>query len=117
MPAATLDLTVEQGATYSQTMLYQTSNGTAISLANCTLRMMARESINANTTVLSLSTTNGGIVITNAANGSFALAISAGDTANLSTGAYVYDLELVKPDTTVDRLLTGTLSVSGEVTR
>ena len=117
MPAAQLDLPIEQGATYSQTFYYQTSNGTPISIANCTIRMMARDSFTSNTTVLSLSTATGGITITNAANGTFAFLVSATDTANLSAGSYVYDCELVKPDTTVERLLAGTLTVSSEVTR
>jgi hypothetical protein len=42
---------------------------------------------------------------------------TAAQTANLTAGSYVYDLELVKPDTTVDRLLYGTLTVTPEVTR
>jgi hypothetical protein len=49
--------------------------------------------------------------------GTITLALTAAATALLSVGDYVYDLELVYPDTTVKRLLEGRLEVVGEVTR
>jgi hypothetical protein len=116
MPAGNCNLTIEQGATWSQSIQYQTANGTNISLSGYTIRMQARPAYTANTT-LDLSTTNGNITITSAANGTFTFQQTAAQTANLTAGSYVYDLELVKPDTTVDRLLYGTLTVTPEVTR
>jgi hypothetical protein len=117
MAAGKTDLTIEQGATWSQVIYYQTAANVPISLANCTLRMMARSAYSANSTVLSLSSATGGISITNAANGTFALQQTALQTSNLTAGTYVYDLELVKADSTVDRLLQGSLIVVPEVTR
>lgn len=117
MAAGKTDLTIEQGATWSQVIYYQDAANAPISLVNCTIRMMARTSFSANTTVLSLSSSTGGITVTNAANGTFALQQTAAQTSNLTAGTYVYDLELVKADNTVDRLLQGSLIVVPEVTR
>ena len=117
MPAADIDLTIEQGATWSLPLTYQTTNGTAINLTGSLVRMQARQSYAANITIISLSTATGGITFTSAANGTFAALISANDTANLPPGIYPYDLELVLPDGTVARLLSGSISVSAEVTR
>lgn len=117
MPAGNTNFTIEQGATWSQVIYYQNSTNAPISLANYTIRMQARVAYSANLPVLDLSTTNGNITITNAANGTFALQQTAAQTSNLTAGRYVYDLELVKPDTTVVRLLYGDLIVTPEVTR
>ena len=117
MPAGNHNFTIEQGATWSQTIQYQNSTGGNISLANHSIRMQARLAFSANSTVLNLTTDNGNITITSAANGAFALQQTAAQTSNLTAGTYVYDLELVKPDTTVDRLLYGNLIVTPEVTR
>lgn len=117
MPAADLDLAIEQGATWSLPVTYQTANGTAINLTGALVRMQARENYFANATIISLSTATGGITITSAANGTFAALISANGTANLPPGTYPYDLELVSSDGTVSRLLSGSISVSAEVTR
>ena len=117
MAAGTLDLLIEQGATWVQPITYQSANGTAINLTGSLLRMQARDSYSANTTVISLSTATGGITVTSTTNGTFALSLSAGDTANLTPGTYAYDLERVTPDATVTRLLGGSITVSPEVTR
>lgn len=117
MAAGNCNLTIEQGATWSQTVRYTDAAGANISLANCTIRMQARQAYTANSTVLDLSTINGNITITSAANGTFSLQQSAAQTANLTPGLYIYDLEIVKADTTVDRLIEGELIVKAEVTR
>ena len=117
MAAGNYDLIIEQGATWSFTVQYQTADATNISLSGYAIRMQARQAYTANSTILDLSTTNGNITITSAANGTFTLQQTAAQTANLTPGLYIYDLEIVKPDTTVDRLIEGDLIVKAEVTR
>lgn len=117
MPAANYNLTIEQGATWSQVIQYQNSTGGNIPLSNHTIRMQARTSPSSNVTILDLSTVSGNITVISIANGTFALQLEAAQTTNLTAGSYVYDLEIVKPDTTVDRVLAGNLIVTPEVTR
>lgn len=65
--------------------------------------------------VVTLSTANGRIALGGAA-GTVTLTITAADSALLPIGEFVYDLELTI-GATVTRLLSGTFTVSGEVTR
>lgn len=117
MPAGNCNFVIEQGATWIQPVQFQDSTGANRSIANHTIRMQARTSPSSNTTILNLSTTNGNITITSAANGTCALIQSAEMTSNLTAGSYVFDLKLIKPDGTVTRELSGTLTVTPEVTR
>ncbi len=61
-------------------------------------------------------TVGSGITITGAT-GQISITITAGATATIQPGTYVYDIELVAPNTTVQRLLEGKFVVTPEVTR
>lgn len=113
MLAGRLDLTIEQGATFSLSLSYQTADGRAVSLAGYTARMQLRTSYEAADPALTLTTENGRISL--GTDGSIALTIPASITSTL-TASGVYDLELVSGDV-VTRLVQGTYSVSPEVTR
>jgi len=117
MAAAQYDLLVEQGSTYSQSVQWKTgSPAAAVNLTGYTARMQLRSSVTASTAALSLTTENGRISIT-ANTGTVTLSISATDTAALTAGRYVYDLELVSSGGQVTRLMEGVVTVSAEVTR
>ena len=66
--------------------------------------------------VLTLTTANGRISLGGAA-GTLTLEISATDTANLTPSDGVYDLELTDANGKVDRILEGTYSIRGNVSR
>jgi len=117
MAAAQYDLLVEQGASYSQAVQWKTgSPAAAVNLSGYTARLQLRSSVTASTAALSLTTENGRISIT-ANTGTVTLSISATDTAALTAGRYVYDLELVSSGGQVTRLMEGVVTVSAEVTR
>jgi hypothetical protein len=79
--------------------------------------MHVRETVEANTTVLVLTTENNRISV-DGANGVFELTVSHTDMANLASDKYVYDLEIIAPVSgTVNRLLYGNFVVRAEVTR
>lgn len=125
MAAATLDLLIEQGATFTRGLTFRDGAGALINLTGYTLRGQIRESLPSTTIIASFTTTIANQT-TNEGEASFSL--TATETAGLplsvtSTGQarkssfYVYDLEAVKPDNTVDRILQGKVEVSPEVTR
>lgn len=114
MLAGELNLTIEQGATFLLTLIYQDDTGAPTNLAGATARMQLRASKTAASPVMELTTENGRISITAAA-GQINLTISATDTATL-TGSGVYDLELVN-GAIVERLVEGTYTISAQVTR
>ena len=115
MAATTYDLTIEQGATFSLVITYKES-GVAINLTGYTARMQVRSTLESATTVVELTTANSRIALGGAA-GTITLTISATDTAALTAGRGVYDLELVSGSGIVTRLLQGVATISRNVTR
>ena len=108
-------ISIDQGATYSLALTYKDSNGTAINLTGYTAAMQIRTSYESSSTVISL-TSSSGIVIT-AATGLLTINITSTQTAALTPGTYVYDLEITSGANVVTRLIQGSVMVSAEVTR
>lgn len=115
--SATADLTIGQGETWSQVLVYKTGTPPApVNLATYTARMQARSAYASTTVVVELTSANGRISL-GTTNGQITLSLSATETAALAAGRYVYDLELVSAGGVVKRLVEGTLTVTPEVTR
>jgi hypothetical protein len=113
--AGLYNVTIDQGATYSQVFTWKDSNGAAISLVGWTARMQVRRRVPSTGTLADLTTENGGIVLGGAA-GTVTVSIAATATDDLPAGEHVYDLELVN-GSTVERLVMGAFIVRGEVSR
>jgi len=112
-----LDLNCYQGATFDYTLTWQTG-GTPVNLTSYTARMQVRESYDAGTAILSL-TSGTGITLGGTA-GTIALNAAATATAALDgtpNKQYIYDLELVNGSGVVTRLVEGNFTVYPEVTR
>ena len=108
---------IEQGATFQQILTLKDSAGAVINLTGYTgAEMDLRLDQYDSSTVVTLTTANGGITNGGSA-GTLTLLISATDTANLTPGDGVYDLELTDANGKVDRLLEGTYSIRGNVSR
>lgn len=115
---ATLNLTMYQGASFDYNLVWNTTVGTAttpVDLTSWSARMQVRTSYDANETVLSL-TSGTGITLGGTA-GSILIEATPVQTAAISSGQYVYDLEMVSPASAVTRLVEGTLICDPEVTR
>lgn len=116
MTAATHDFTIEQGVTLSKSFIWKDSAGVAVNLTGYTARMQIRREVNATTTYLSATNTNGKLVI-DAANGKITLSLTDEETSAFTWPTGVYDLEVEASDGTVTRLVQGTITISQEVTR
>jgi hypothetical protein len=130
------DISIWQGATFGLTITVKNSSNVSQNIVGQSARMQIRSTYDANSVVESMTTANGEIVITDGANGTFHIELSADRTANinvdrsvlstviLSSGdkvkipraTYVYDLELAN-NTTVSKIIYGTAYIYGEVTR
>lgn len=116
-PAGLYNITADQGATFSRSITWKDSAKKAINITGYTARMHVRTDVSATTTTLELTTANGRIAIVGAT-GQITLTVSATDMANVPSGKYVYDLELVAPVTgVVNRVIQGNFVVRAEVTR
>lgn len=110
MTAGIYNLTVEQGATFEQSFLIKDATGATLDLTGCSASMQVRISVGDPTALLSLTTANGGLVM------------SAGtitpifDPNALTPGYYVYDLKLTDSGGEAFRLLQGSVTVTGAVT-
>lgn len=112
-----LDLNCYQGANFDYTLLWQT-NGTAVNLTGFTARMQVRESYDAGTAIVSL-TSGTGITLGGTA-GTIGLSMTAAQTALLDGTPQtqtIYDLELVSAAGYVTRLVEGNFFINPEVTR
>lgn len=116
MPAASYDLMIEQGATFSQTVTWKDANGVPVNLTGYSARMQFRPSVNAPTIYFSATSSDGRITL-NGATGTITINISAAETTGFGFVSAVYDMELQSANGVVTRLLEGGVSVSREVTR
>ena len=110
----TYNITVWQGADYDKTFTC-TQNGTALNWTGYTARMQVREAADSTAYLLNLTDTSG-ITLGDTA-GTIAVVITATQSSAISAGSYAYDLELVSSGNIVTRLLQGSFTVSGNVTR
>lgn len=112
MAAGWYKIVAEQGADYAEVITWKDSAGTLVDLSGRTAKMQVRKSKSDSSVALELSTENGRITLTTTIN----LAVPATVTSTLVPDVYAYDLEIYSQGSTV-RLLEGTFTVSGEVTR
>jgi hypothetical protein len=107
---------IEQGATWDQTFEYTDDAGAAINLTGYTARMQGRRSKDDTTTLFSLTSAAGELVLGGAL-GTVQILVSATATAAFDWDGFIYyDIELVN-GTTVIRFMEGTAELSKEVTR
>jgi hypothetical protein len=116
MAAAKYNILIEQGATFQLNLLWKDSAGTPIDLSGYTARMQVRRKVDSPTTLLSLTTENGGIAL-GGITGTIAVVAQATATDDISEKIGVYDLELVDGSGVVTRLVEGCVTISPEVTR
>ena len=119
LPIAEADICLFQGATFDQTLFYETGNPpVAVDLSGYTAKMHIRSKPESKAVILELSTSNGRITLNyGSSNGAIRLFISAADTAQLSVcDKAVYDIELYNGAVTT-RILQGNVIISPEVTR
>ena len=117
--AGLYNITCQQGATFQRQVTWTDSARDAYNLTGYTARMQVRSNVTSNTIIATLSTTAGntGTITLGGTTGTVDLLLYATNTAALTAGQYVYDLELVSGGGVVTRLLEGNFKVSAEVTR
>lgn len=110
MPAAKVNLKIEQRATFTKTLFYKDKFKKPIKLTGFTARMQARDSGGA--LLLELSTENGRLVIDPAA-GKITMKLTPAETTALDFDTALYDLLLIAPGDIEDkRLMEGRITLS-----
>lgn len=121
--ASKIDLTILQGETFSRTLTLTNSSGTAMDLTSYTARASIRQTADSSVKTVDFTCA----FVTPRTSGQITLALTATQTSAIPTtgkqaydkyAKYVWDIELIAPDTTtVTRIANGNVLVSPEVTR
>jgi hypothetical protein len=118
--AGTKNLIVEKGSTFNVLFTWSTKDinniKTPVNLTGWTARSQMRESHDATTAVVSLTTENTGLVLGGAA-GTIQLKIAPTASSAISIDKGVWDIELVDGTGNVTRLLEGSVTFKPEVTK
>ena len=127
MAAGNFDIKSEQGATFDLTISYKDSSDAAIDVSSNTARMQVRRSEFSTKKLLDITVGNvtgpsdaagtGGITMNaSGVTGNINISVDATTMANVPSGRFFYDLELVS-GTTVTKLIKGRFTNDGEITR
>jgi hypothetical protein len=109
--AATRDITIYQGDTYAHELRIKNSANAVINITSRVYTGQIRKKRNSDTIAATFTSS-----ITDAANGVVILSLTPASTANVPAGTYVYDFQETN-GSTVTTLITGTVTVIGEVSR
>ena len=113
MAAGRYNIVIQQGSTFERTItIKQQSTGLPVDLTGATFRGQVREYVEDTVPLASFLCTDVDLV-----NGKFKIALTATTTTSLNFDTGVYDVEIQYADTSVDRILQGTVTLSKEVTR
>lgn len=106
-----VELEIDAGATFATEITVREDDGTPKNLANFSVSSQLRKSYYSSTA------TDFTISVTNSSNGTISMSLSAASTANLRSGRYVYDVELIDNQGIVTRIFEGIVVVLPNVTR
>ena len=106
-----LDLTIEQGATFTRTITIKDSSNAAINISGDTFAGQVRKRHQSAKAEASFS-----FDLTNPTGGQLVASISATNTNAMTPGDFVYDIEWTN-GSTVTRLLEGQATVTPQVTK
>lgn len=107
-----LDLTIEQGASFSKRITLTDEGGQPIDVSLDTFAGQVRKRHQSGVAQATFA-----ITIINGVGGELVVELSAGETAAMESGDSVYDIEWTKANGAVTRLLEGNALVTPEVTR
>ncbi|CAB4122175.1 hypothetical protein UFOVP26_109 [uncultured Caudovirales phage] len=111
-----INLTIEQGATFRYKFAWVDTKKRAINLTGYTARMQIRATVEDVAILAELTTSNGGLVVSEIS-GIVSLLMSDTQTSAFNWTKGVYDIELISPNSEVYRMVSGSVTVSKEVTR
>lgn len=106
-----VELTLEQGATYSSVITVKDDQGAAQNLVGYSARSMMRKSY------YTSSKKEFVVTVSDPQSGQITMSMSAANTANITAGRYVYDVEIESGTGDVTRIFEGIVTVLPNVTR
>jgi hypothetical protein len=108
--ATKANLVIDQGSTFSTDLSLQDDYGDPMNLSGYTANSQIRKWYTSSNASATFSTS------INTSSGTITLDLSATQTSNLTSGRYVYDVE-INNGSTVSRIVEGIITVTPQVTR
>ena len=106
----TVNIALDQGCTFEKVITAQNSSSQNVTISSGTCASKMRQSFYSSNNVLALTTTVAGSNCT--------ISLTAAQTATLTPGNYVYDVEYTQSGgTIVERVAEGIITVYGEATK
>lgn len=113
MAATYIELSMDQGATFSTTItLTNDTTNEALNLSGYLIQSQMRYSYYAANASATLNCT-----IANASTGLVSIGLDAANTANIKPSRYVFDVKTTSPANVVNRVLEGIITVYPQVTK
>ena len=110
--ASYLELSCDQGSDFSINLDLTNDDGSTINVTSYTFNSSIRKSYySANVTA------NINITVANASSGNVVLSMNAATTSNIKAGRYLYDVKMVRSDSTIVRVIEGIITVSPQITQ
>lgn len=103
------NIIIDQGATFSNTATPLYSNGVAIDITGHTANGQIRKHYSSNSAIAFSTTVNSNSTIT--------FSLTANQTANVNSGRYVYDINIISASNTITRVIEGVATITPRVTR
>jgi len=107
------ELTIDQGATFEETIDLENDDGTPVNLANTSFNAQIRKSYYSTNITANIVVT----IISPNTNGQVQLSLSAANTANIKAGRYLYDLKMINSANVVTRVVEGIATVTPQITK
>lgn len=124
MAAASLTLSIDQGATFTRKLIFKDSLGALINLTGQTFTGMIKKSFSDTTalatftcTVLNQTTNLGEVTVELTSAASSAIPIKIQKPGTRTTEDFIYDIERTYSTGVVERILEGIARISPEVTK
>lgn len=114
--AATQNLTIDQGASFSTKFLVKNPDGSNKNLTGASARMQFRTSYSDSNIYLDATTLNSKLNI-DTGTSICSIDLSDVDTSLLTYSTYFYDIEITESNGNVFRLVQGKVQVNPEITR
>lgn len=108
-------MTIEQGADFLLNLLFRDLDGNFVDLTDWTAELMIRTVIDSPSPLVSLTSGNG--ITLGGTAGTILIELTGAETGALYAGIGVYDLKMIDPDAIPYRLIEGSVTIIGTVTR
>jgi len=107
-----VNFSIDQGADFSKNFTVTTDGSTTYDISDLTLQAQMRKSYDSSSAAATFTAS-----VVTGSSGIYKLVLSNSTSASISAGRYVYDVELILADSTIEKVHYGIVTVNPEATK